>query len=993
MIHVHAEVAKNTRNVAENKKNHLFFVKKQQKQAFFSKKPVFFTQKSLFYALLSLDIFTYCKYYIIRGIIDTERIAMFKPFTYIIAIFAFYALSVPYQAYAGTTKGNDTAATQDGETAPVPDVALPATSAEDNKDLLPDISKMSDSEIFESKLFDLLLDADPSRVAEAIVNILDKTDVGKLDKFQDEHPEKISKTIAYYKAARQQGPFDDRHYRIVKGFGRYGLFKPEEGDSQDMRSIDSLPVRPGYSPRPPLPMPAVPVSISDPKDNVQTGSPAKDDITGSTSAAKPQKPSHGHPDNNSILVPPKPGTSAQVITNGGKPVELNPILTLVPAYTAAKKGNKKAFHEAVEKAEEYFPTKQKMQLAAASLYFDAGDYKGSERAATRAIGLSKNDPNAYKTRAMARSALNNRKGAIEDVNKAVEINPQDESARLLSLLIESRKPEKSVKTVASINEIRRQFGLKTQIRDAASDTAADLSGKAKSMNIPDSSITTDYAKSKNFSKTAQAKNRMKDYDGAISYATLAIEKDATNIDAYLERAAASYAMGKYDDTIRDTTYIIENDKTNTHALNLRASALNQSGKAAEAAADADTALDINPNYAEAWFNHGVAAEKQGDYKQMLEDYKQAAALNDNYSRKYQDALAQYGARVPGFSAEVQTTQAADLGSEVQDNSVGPMGHYIMLLVFMLVGGTFIAVGLAHLLSGQNGRGHDKHNATQGGNVQKGSLPPSVFYEGVATGKYKIEKKIGEGAMGKVYLAVDKSLGRKVAIKKMNEEIKMDEREKQRFLEEARTVALLHHPNIVEIYTIFEENEDVFLVFEYLEGRTLDTVLSKDIRMSFNRVKSIYEEVAKALEYAHGKGVVHRDLKLSNIMLTAEGYVKVTDFGLSGRAIEAKVNSGNKEIVGSPAYMAPEQEKGESSVRSDIYSLGVCIYESLTGILPFHGPDFYSEKERSFYEPVSHCVPGLPKSIDSLIEKCLAFEPEKRFASAKDFRKALDEIHI
>jgi len=120
-------------------------------------------------------------------------------------------------------------------------------------------------------------------------------------------------------------------------------------------------------------------------------------------------------------------------------------------------------------------------------------------------------------------------------------------------------------------------------------------------------------------------------------------------------------------------------------------------------------------------------------------------------------------------------------------------------------------------------------------------------------------------------------------------------------------------------------------------------------------------------------------------------------GLSAHAIESKANSatslGKREVVGSPAYMSPEQELGDSNVRSDIYSLGICLYESLTGDLPFPGPDFYNQKTRNFYEPVSARVKGLPKSIDSLLEKCMDVTPEKRFASAAEFRQALDEIHI
>ncbi|HNW45590.1 MAG TPA: serine/threonine-protein kinase, partial [Elusimicrobiales bacterium] len=223
------------------------------------------------------------------------------------------------------------------------------------------------------------------------------------------------------------------------------------------------------------------------------------------------------------------------------------------------------------------------------------------------------------------------------------------------------------------------------------------------------------------------------------------------------------------------------------------------------------------------------------------------------------------------------------------------------------------------------------------------------------------------------------------------EIKVNDREKQRFLDEARTVALLHHPNIVEIYTIFEEEDDIYLVFEYVEGRPLDRILDADARIPFERVRFIFDETAKALAYAHAKGVVHRDLKLSNIMLSDEDGVKVMDFGLARRAKESMALLSNKEVVGSPAYMAPEQELGVSTVESDIYSLGVCLYESLSGVLPFQGPDFHHQKTHKSCQALSSMVPGLPAAVDTLLDKCLAPEPEKRFRSVAEFRKALNEI--
>jgi serine/threonine-protein kinase len=305
----------------------------------------------------------------------------------------------------------------------------------------------------------------------------------------------------------------------------------------------------------------------------------------------------------------------------------------------------------------------------------------------------------------------------------------------------------------------------------------------------------------------------------------------------------------------------------------------------------------------------------------------------------------------------------------------------------LTGGLLVALGLMHIV----GSNREKALAT-GKQTHPDMLSPSIFYEGVASGKYKIERKIGEGGMGIVYEAIDQSLERTVAIKKMNDEIKVNDREKQRFLEEARTVAMLHHPNIVEIHTIFEEDDNIYLVFEHVNGVTLDKMLDKEVRLSFYKARTIFDDADKALSYAHSKNVVHRDMKLSNIMISVENEVKVMDFGLARHARESLARTSlSREVVGSPAYMAPEQDLGVSAKESDIYSLGVCLYETLTGELPFKGPDFHYQKEHKLYQPASAAVPGLPKAVDELIAKTLAPDPENRFKTAEEFREAL--LHI
>jgi len=660
--------------------------------------------------------------------------------------------------------------------------------------------------------------------------------------------------------------------------------------------------------------------------------------------------------------------------------------TLTDVRVAAASGDSQKAEETLRAAVKEYPQNPGVHTTAASYYNEARDYKAAERAATTALGLNDTDPDAYKARALARASLDDRKGAIEDIKKAMSADPQDESARVLSALLESRKAVPTLRSISSVDEMRRALGDSGDAPDAVKGSRGSALGSLAGAGGTEAAAAPDFARSKAYLKTAVAKNRLGDYAGAARYAGLAIEKDPGNFEAYLERANANNFLGLYDEAVRDAGHVIERDPGNLQAFNMRAWSLNRKGKSDAAAADASRAIGINPGFADAWFNRALAYEKQGDYKRMLEDFRQAAALSGAYSRRYQDAVSQYGPRVPGFSpaGQFKAAGAAEPGSAPAKDGA-PMKRFLTLLFFTLTGGALVAAGLVHIMTSRT-PGPQAARATH-----PDVLSPSVFYEGVATGKYKIERKLGEGAMGVVYEATDQSLGRKVAIKKMGDEIKVNEREKQRFLEEARTVALLHHPGVIEIYTIFEEEDNIYLVFEHVDGQTLDKVLDKEARIPFDRARRMFSEAAGALVYAHSKNVVHRDLKLANIMLSSDGGVKVMDFGLAYRARETMARMSGGEVVGSPAYMAPEQELGASSVQSDIYSLGVCLYEAVSGVLPFQGPDFHYQKTHRKYQKLTDTVPGLPAEVDAIVERCLEPDPEKRYTSAEDLRRDLDAL--
>jgi WD40 repeat protein len=251
------------------------------------------------------------------------------------------------------------------------------------------------------------------------------------------------------------------------------------------------------------------------------------------------------------------------------------------------------------------------------------------------------------------------------------------------------------------------------------------------------------------------------------------------------------------------------------------------------------------------------------------------------------------------------------------------------------------------------------------------------------GKMELLKEIGHGGMGIVYSVFDKSLNRKVALKRMRDELYLSNKEADKFLNEARMVAQLNHPNIVVVYEIIEQDDMAYILFEYIDGQSLEQMLENSSSgLPYNEVMRIVEQICNGLSYAHNHNVIHRDLKPSNIMLAHDGLVKITDFGIARMAKDTILRLTGAS-TGTLAYMAPEQELGTFDARSDIYSMGVLIYEMLTGELPFRGPNFYLQKEKMIFKPATELVPELPHEMNAIINRCLEADREKRYASVDE----------
>ena len=275
-----------------------------------------------------------------------------------------------------------------------------------------------------------------------------------------------------------------------------------------------------------------------------------------------------------------------------------------------------------------------------------------------------------------------------------------------------------------------------------------------------------------------------------------------------------------------------------------------------------------------------------------------------------------------------------------------------------------------------------------------TMGPSVFSKRenlLIGGHYEILQKIGEGGMGVVYKGIDRDLEKPVALKKIREELKLNNREKKRFLDEAKTVAKLHHPNIVDIYQIVEDGEETYLVFELVEGQTVESILENKGHLKVEEALGIFRQVCSALAFAHKNSIVHRDLKPSNVMLSHERFVKVMDFGIARQVKDTLSRVSGKESSGTLAYMAPEQEMGEANERCDIFALGVFLYEMLTGQIPFPGPNFLVQKERMKFKPLRELVPEVTEGLKVVVVKCLQADPFKRYQNVNDLLKALEQV--
>ena len=261
-------------------------------------------------------------------------------------------------------------------------------------------------------------------------------------------------------------------------------------------------------------------------------------------------------------------------------------------------------------------------------------------------------------------------------------------------------------------------------------------------------------------------------------------------------------------------------------------------------------------------------------------------------------------------------------------------------------------------------------------------------------KYRINRVVGVGGMAVVYEATELATGKLVALKMLKESISDNTQALRRFINESRAVSMLNHPNIVKILDFSFKTKYKFLVMEYIQGITLRDYMNKKVKLSWQTATAFIAQILQALDHAHMKGVIHRDIKPQNIMVMEGGFIKVADFGIAKIPNAETVTMGD-HAVGTIYYISPEQAKGKKiDARSDLYSLGVMFYEMITGELPFMAENSYSIMHKHIYDPPtppSKLIPQLPYGVEQIILFAMEKMANNRYQSAAQMHRHILRI--
>jgi tetratricopeptide (TPR) repeat protein len=616
---------------------------------------------------------------------------------------------------------------------------------------------------------------------------------------------------------------------------------------------------------------------------------------------------------------------------------------------------------------------------------ESGDTAGGRASLDKAIANG-GTSDAFALRGSLRLNDKDYDGAYQDAKKALELNPGDKNAMFVLKSAEGR-------TSPGLAGGGGSGGAAYENRPAGFAAGGFDPGRPR--EIPGMTAAGTLSSNQKLDEARRAMG-LGDMQQAIALAQRALELNANNAAAHNFLSIAYARMRDYPRAIAAASAGLALAPRDAALLNNKAFAQNRSKRYRDALESSNHAIEADARNPYSFANRAYAYGGLGDKQSMMSDINQAAALNPAFQKAAADAAA------------LQLPSNADIlflfpGEETAAPAAAPPARsrsFGLVVGAGILGGLLLALGLLSTVlaplkdsvvsafTKATRRGPSVHALEE--EATPAAAPAAA--SGVIRGQYEILRQIGAGGMGMVYEGTDRSLGRRVAIKKMRDELRVNARERDRFVIEAKTVASLHHPNIVDIYAIAEEGDDVYLVFEYVDGKTVHDLVQSQGRLSPADSARVTRAMGEALAYAHSRGVIHRDMKPSNVMLTAAGQVKVMDFGIARMAKDALTRySMTNTVVGTPPYMAPEQEQGVVRKESDVYSLAICSYEMLTGKLPFIGvaAGMLMNKINMSYIPPSRAIAGLPDSLDEVFLKAFQADPDQRYRTPQEFSAALE----
>ncbi|MBI5209142.1 MAG: protein kinase [Elusimicrobia bacterium] len=614
--------------------------------------------------------------------------------------------------------------------------------------------------------------------------------------------------------------------------------------------------------------------------------------------------------------------------------------------------------------------------SAGEMYLGAKKPKEAERVLRLSTGQKPDDAESHAFLATALAGQGRNEEALASAKKSLAIDANEPRALALVAHLRSALPASGSKF--DLNRVG--FGAAGQPPSGRSVDERNPSISAVAKTEAGTAAPTSSPAEKMMHQ-ALRKAELGDLEAALINSSRAIAAAPKDARALALRAQISNKFKNHKAALADAEAALAISPDSVDALLEKSHALQQMGDYQGALEAADAAVRLAPSNALARLYRAQAAERLGRMPEALEDYRAAAQLDASFEPLYASARKRLGESGSSTSGLAAGSDAPGLKRWAM--RLGVAGASTALILFGLT-------AARELTRRRSPAGADAdpspepstpRTAALPGLASQGTVPPGT----VLGSNYRVAREVGRGGMGVVYEAFDQALERKVAVKQLRSELCGRPGERELFLREARLVAKLRHPNIVEIHAVIDEGE-LYLVFDYVEGKNLAEILAARGGFPLPEASRILKAACEAVGWAHGKGIVHRDLKPSNIMLADDGSVRVMDFGIARQSKDLS-NPTLTSVAGTPQYMAPEQDFGAATRGSDLCSLGLTAYEITVGAFPFAMSDVRGSKLRGEFAPVSSKVPSLPPGLDGFFARALNPRPERRFADAASFLAA------